>query len=303
MPVILRMTTRICHVKALVTVGERSRACRRRLQEGTAALGDDAGRRQRAHSADVRAREGAARRGRGLSAQYRRDRARTGASASSPPARPTCTCANPSPMRRCSSSASRCPVPFEKIRAFAATVDQAGRGRGSRAADRDRTQGQRHRMSRQGHPAAPGRTGAERAETRRSPSCSASRLPAPNAGVHAARRCFRGRRPCASPARTSASITRCRSCKNITISGDIGCYTLGAGHPWNALDTTISMGASMGIAHGPRQGPRRSRQGQAHRRRDRRLDLPAHGHAGPARHRLQPAATSPCCCSTTARSA
>jgi indolepyruvate ferredoxin oxidoreductase alpha subunit len=38
--------------------------------------------------------------------------------------------------------------------------------------------------------------------------------------------------------------------KNITIAGDIGCYTLGAGHPWNALDTTISMGASMGIALG-----------------------------------------------------
>lgn len=38
--------------------------------------------------------------------------------------------------------------------------------------------------------------------------------------------------------------------KRVQISGDIGCYTLGAGHPWNALDTTISMGASMGIALG-----------------------------------------------------
>ncbi len=42
--------------------------------------------------------------------------------------------------------------------------------------------------------------------------------------------------------------------KNITISGDIGCYTLGGGHPWNALDTTISMGASMGIALGLDKG-------------------------------------------------
>ncbi len=42
--------------------------------------------------------------------------------------------------------------------------------------------------------------------------------------------------------------------RNITISGDIGCYTLGAGHPWNALDTTISMGASMGIALGLDKG-------------------------------------------------
>ena len=42
--------------------------------------------------------------------------------------------------------------------------------------------------------------------------------------------------------------------KNLIISGDIGCYTLGAGHPWNALDTTISMGASMGIALGLDKG-------------------------------------------------
>ena len=42
--------------------------------------------------------------------------------------------------------------------------------------------------------------------------------------------------------------------KNITIAGDIGCYTLGAGHPWNALDSTISMGASMGVALGLDKG-------------------------------------------------
>jgi indolepyruvate ferredoxin oxidoreductase alpha subunit len=42
--------------------------------------------------------------------------------------------------------------------------------------------------------------------------------------------------------------------KNTIIAGDIGCYTLGAGHPWNALDTTISMGASMGVALGLDKG-------------------------------------------------
>ena len=42
--------------------------------------------------------------------------------------------------------------------------------------------------------------------------------------------------------------------RNLTISGDIGCYTLGAGHPWNALDTCVSMGASMGIALGLDKG-------------------------------------------------
>lgn len=42
--------------------------------------------------------------------------------------------------------------------------------------------------------------------------------------------------------------------KNTSIAGDIGCYTLGAGHPWNALDTCISMGASMGVAMGLDKG-------------------------------------------------
>lgn len=44
------------------------------------------------------------------------------------------------------------------------------------------------------------------------------------------------------------------SMRNIHIAGDIGCYTLGAGQPWNALDTCISMGASMGVAHGMDKG-------------------------------------------------
>jgi indolepyruvate ferredoxin oxidoreductase, alpha subunit len=38
--------------------------------------------------------------------------------------------------------------------------------------------------------------------------------------------------------------------KDAIICGDIGCYTLGCGAPWNAMDTIISMGASLGVAHG-----------------------------------------------------
>jgi indolepyruvate ferredoxin oxidoreductase, alpha subunit len=34
------------------------------------------------------------------------------------------------------------------------------------------------------------------------------------------------------------------------VSGDIGCYTLGALAPLNAMDTCLSMGASIGMAHG-----------------------------------------------------
>jgi len=36
----------------------------------------------------------------------------------------------------------------------------------------------------------------------------------------------------------------------LTITGDIGCYTLGVAPPLNALDTCVCMGASIGVAHG-----------------------------------------------------
>ena len=36
----------------------------------------------------------------------------------------------------------------------------------------------------------------------------------------------------------------------LTVSGDIGCYTLGAVAPLNSVDTTVCMGASIGMSHG-----------------------------------------------------
>ena len=38
--------------------------------------------------------------------------------------------------------------------------------------------------------------------------------------------------------------------KNVMITGDIGCYTLGFAPPYNAMDTTICMGASLSSGHG-----------------------------------------------------
>ena len=38
--------------------------------------------------------------------------------------------------------------------------------------------------------------------------------------------------------------------KNVMVSGDIGCYTLAFDQPYNALDTTICMGASFSAGHG-----------------------------------------------------
>ena len=38
--------------------------------------------------------------------------------------------------------------------------------------------------------------------------------------------------------------------RDIMISGDIGCYTLAAGAPYSAMDSTVCMGASISIGHG-----------------------------------------------------
>jgi indolepyruvate ferredoxin oxidoreductase alpha subunit len=51
--------------------------------------------------------------------------------------------------------------------------------------------------------------------------------------------------------------------RNVMIAGDIGCYTLGAGHPWSALDTTTCMGASMGMALGMDLGRAEADKGKA----------------------------------------
>lgn len=38
--------------------------------------------------------------------------------------------------------------------------------------------------------------------------------------------------------------------KNVVVTGDIGCYTLGFAHPYNAMDTVICMGSSLSVGHG-----------------------------------------------------
>lgn len=41
--------------------------------------------------------------------------------------------------------------------------------------------------------------------------------------------------------------------KNVMISGDIGCYSLGYAEPYNAMDHNICMGASISVGHGAQQ--------------------------------------------------
>ncbi len=50
--------------------------------------------------------------------------------------------------------------------------------------------------------------------------------------------------------------------KDLVITGDIGCYTLGAGSPWNAMHTCVCMGASLGNALGIEKAYRAAGSGQ-----------------------------------------
>lgn len=73
-------------------------------------------------------------------------------------------------------------------------------------------------------------------------------------GVKAESTAFDGNVPVRPPVMCAGCPHRglfyCLSKNNITVSGDIGCYTLGASAPLSAMDTTICMGASISALHG-----------------------------------------------------
>src|SRR5262249_20251278 len=48
----------------------------------------------------------------------------------------------------------------------------------------------------------------------------------------------------------------------LRVTGDIGCYTLGALEPWNAIDSVVCMGASIGMALGMEKALGESAQGR-----------------------------------------
>ena len=73
----------------------------------------------------------------------------------------------------------------------------------------------------------------------------------------------------------------------VYVSGDIGCYTLGASAPLSAMDTCVCMGASVSALHGynKARGPeRRAQERSGHRR----FHVHPFRHHRPDRHRLQP---------------
>ena len=248
-PVILRLTTRICHVKALVTVGEREAHPGAGFKKDVARW--------------VMTPSGAVRR---IPLMFERERAlrgeaeasefnmvetgadkRVGFVTSGPAYMHVRESFPQAPVLKLGLS---CPLPLEKIRAFAGTVEKLVvveeveplvemelKANGIDCLGKDILPRQGELAPHVLKPAIARLLGEPVPENLAPPTQVFPRPPTmcvacPHLGVYY----------------TLSQL------KNITISGDIGCYTLGAGHPWNALDTTISMGASMGIAMGLDKG-------------------------------------------------
>ncbi len=249
-PVILRLTTRICHVKALVTVGER-------VAHAAAGFEKDAARWVMV--------PGAA--GRRLPKMFERERAlraeaeisplnvveagsdrRVGFVTSGPAYMHVRESFPDAPVLKLGLS---CPVPFEKVREFAAQCDQLVvveeveplietelKAQGIAVSGKDILPQMGELSPNVLKPAVARLLGEPVPEvTKAAPMQVFPRPPTmcvacPHLGVY-------------------YTLSQLR---NVTISGDIGCYTLGFGHPWNALDACISMGASMGMALGLDKG-------------------------------------------------
>jgi len=248
-PVILRMTTRINHVKGLVTVGARSMPA-----DGSF------------HKDPSRWVMTPAAAGKRIPLMFERDKTLRAAAETSPlnfvetgtDTRVGFVASGPAwmhvresfPHAPALKLGLSCPVPVEKIRAFAATVEKLViveeveplvemelKAAGIECLGKDILPRQGELSPNVLKPAIARLLGEPVPEQVATPAPVFPRPPTmcvacPHLGVYY----------------TLAQI------KNLTISGDIGCYTLGAGHPWNALDTTISMGASMGIALGLDKG-------------------------------------------------
>ena len=255
-PVILRLTTRICHVKCLVTVGERA-------EKPVAGFTKDVGRWVMV--------PGAA--GRRLPLMFERENAlraeaevsslnfvepgsdkRVGFITSGPAYMHVRESFPNAPILKLGLS---CPVPFKRVRDFAAQCDQVvvveeveplietevkaqgiavlGKDILPRSGELSPTVLKPAIAKLLGEPVAEASKSLPMQVFPRPPTMCAA---CPHLGVYY----------------TLAQL------RNVTISGDIGCYTLGFGQPWNALDACISMGASMGMALGLDKGRAESEQ-------------------------------------------
>lgn len=248
-PVILRLTTRVCHVKTVVGVGDRRdpatpgfiRDPRRwvMLPSNAKAMlpkqdARDAALLARAEETPLTMELGGS------------DRA-LGIVASGPAALSAREAAPDAPILKLGQT---WPVPVERIRAFAATVD--------RLLVVEETEPLVERDLKAAGVAVLGKDVLPRhgelsvSVLRRALADLRGEAPAADAAPAGPDLDMFPRPPTMCPGCPHLSPFYCLSKlrRAVLIAGDIGCYTLGAGHPWQAMDTCTCMGASITMAHG-----------------------------------------------------
>ena len=254
--VILRMTTRICHVKGMVTVGERVPHVAAGFQKDAARWVMVPGAAQKRiplmfqREADLRAEAEVS----ALNFVESGSDRRVGFITSGPAYMHIKEAFPEAPVLKLGLSY---PAPFEKIRAFAATVEQCVvveeveplleteiKAQGIKVIGKEILPRQGELAPQVLKPAIGRLLGEEVAEPEKK---ARSPLPAPLPVFP------RPPTMCVACPHLGVYYTLAQL-RNITISGDIGCYTLGFGAPWNAMDACISMGASMGMALGLDKG-------------------------------------------------
>ena len=249
-PVILRLTTRICHVKGLVTVGERS-------EKPVAGFTKDVGRWVMV--------PGAA--GRRLPLMFERENRlraeaevstlnvleggsdrRVGFVTSGPAYMHVRESFPDAPVLKLGFS---CPVPFELVRKFAAQCDQLVVVEEVEPLIETEIKAQGIAVT--GKDILP-RSGELSPNVLKPAIARLLGEPLPEVAKVTPMQVFpRPPTMCVACPHLGVYYTLAQL-RNVTISGDIGCYTLGFGQPWNALDACISMGASMGMALGLDKG-------------------------------------------------
>ena len=249
-PVILRLTTRICHVKGLVTVGERS-------EKPVAGFAKDVGRWVMV--------PGAA--GRRLPLMFERENRlraeaevstlnvleggndrRVGFVTSGPAYMHVRESFPDAPVLKLGFS---CPVPFELVRKFAAQCDQLVVVEEVEPLIETEIKAQGIAVT--GKDILP-RSGELSPNVLKPAIARLLGEPLPEVAKVTPMQVFpRPPTMCVACPHLGVYYTLAQL-RNVTISGDIGCYTLGFGQPWNALDACISMGASMGMALGLDKG-------------------------------------------------
>ena len=251
-PVLFRTTTRTSHSKSLVTFGERDRdRAGRQAQPQLQQVRHDARQRHRParHRRAAGLRPGRVRRG--LPVQPHRD-GRSHDRASSPPASAYGYTREALPGRQLPEAGHDLSAAQEDDRRVPLQGGQALRRRGARSLPRGSHPADGHQDRR--------RQGAEHACWARSaPDRWPNRWPRP-ASPESTPTCWWTCAPRAEGL-PSRPPTLCPGCSHrgvftvlkklrVFVSGDIGCYTLGALEPFNSVHASTCMGASISMAHG-----------------------------------------------------